>query len=142
MITYPISFFGSSQSSSGISTSWNTASSGFDLSCSVPKEFEGSGEHLSPEDLFLMALQNCFVATFKVFAAYSKLEYKELKVQSELVVDKDEGGRPVMKSILLDICIEGPSDSRKADILAKKTLDNGFILRSVKTQIVPKISII
>lgn len=140
MIAYPISFFGSGLATPGIENHWQVKASDFDLTCSVPKEFEGSGAALSPEDFFLLALQNCFVATFKVYAAYSKLEYVSLAVNSELIVDRDEVQRPVMKAFKLRITITNPSNQKKADLLVRKTIENGFILQSVKTQIITEIS--
>ena len=135
MITYPISFHGESQAGQGIQNEWKVISSSFESNCSVPKEFEGCGKAFSPEDFFLLSLQNCFVATFKVYAQYSKLNFDSLNVTGELVVDKNEANKPVMKILKLKIEISNPSDKKKSDILVKKTLENGFILQSVKTEI-------
>ncbi len=141
MINYPVSFFGESLSTSGIASPWKVKSSHFNSTCSIPKEFEGPGSDLSPEDYFLLALQNCFVATFKVFAKYSALEFEELLVHAELVVDKDSDAKPFMKLLNLKIDLKNASDLKKATLLVKKTLENGFILRSVKTQITTEVNI-
>lgn len=135
MISYPTSFYGTGEATSGIDKEWNVKSSEFSTKCSVPREFEGSGTAFSPEDFFLLSLQNCFIATFKVFAHYSKLNFDSLKVKAELIVDKDEKQKPVMKKLLMKIEFTNVSDQKKADILVKKTLENGFILQSVKTEI-------
>jgi organic hydroperoxide reductase OsmC/OhrA len=140
MIVYPISFFGSGVATPGIQNHWGVKASNFDLTCSVPKEFEGSGEAPSPEDFYLLSLQNCFIATFKVYAAYSKLNYDRLTVISELIVDKDDSQRPVMKAVKLKIEISNSSNQKKAELLVQKTLENGFILQSVKTQLITEIS--
>lgn len=139
MITYPISFHGESLAGQGIQSEWKVTSSSFKSNCAVPKEFEGSGKAFSPEGFFLLSLQNCFVATFKVYAEYSKLNFDFLKVTGELVVDKNESNRPVMKTLKLNIQITNPSDKKKSDLLIKKTLDNGFILQSVRTEIVTEV---
>ena len=136
MITYPISFHGSSEAAAGIQSEWKVSSSQFAATCSVPKEFEGSGSTFSPEDFFLLSLQNCFVATFKVYAEYSRLSFDLLNVTGELIVDKNENQKPVMKKLKLRIEISNPSDKKKADLLVKKTMENGFILQSVKTEVV------
>ena len=136
MITYPVSFYGKSEASAGIQNDWQVTSSGFSSSCAVPREFEGCGGAFSPEDLYLLALQNCFVATFKVYAEYSKLNFTQLQVSGELIVDKNENNKPVMKTLKLKIEITQASDKKKAELLIKKTLENGFILQSVKTEIV------
>ena len=141
MISYPISFHGVSEANSGMQNVWTVSSSNFETSCAVPKEFEGCGGTFSPEDFFLLSLQNCFIATFKVYAEYSKLNFDKLHVTSELIVDKNDNNKPVMKTLKLKIEITNPSDQRKADMLIKKTLDNGFILQSVNTEIIPEICI-
>jgi organic hydroperoxide reductase OsmC/OhrA len=135
MITYPVSFHGTSEATAGIQKEWKVSSSDFAVTCSVPREFEGSGSTFSPEDFFLLSLKNCFVATFKVYAEYSRLSFDLLKVTGELIVDKDENNKPVMKKLKLKIEISNPSDKKKADLLVKKTLENGFILQSVKTEV-------
>lgn len=135
MINYPVSFQGSGNATPGIQNEWKVSSSDFDLTCSVPKEFEGSGKTFSPEDFFLLSLQNCFVATFKVYAEYSKLNFDFLDVSSELIVDKNEAQKPVMKKLKLQIDLTNVSDKKKSDLLIRKTLENGFILQSVKTEI-------
>jgi organic hydroperoxide reductase OsmC/OhrA len=139
MVNYPVSFFGVSDATSGIKTSWDVKSSDFQSKCSVPTEFEGSGEAFSPEDFFLLSLQNCFVATFKVYAEYSRLQFDQLTVSCELIVDKNENQKPVMKALKIKIELQNPSDKKKADLLIKKTLENGFILQSVKTEIIPEV---
>jgi organic hydroperoxide reductase OsmC/OhrA len=139
MLSYPISFFGSSKATPGMETNWKTDASGNEISCAVPKEFDGSGIGMSPEDLYLLALQNCFLATFKVYAHYSKLTFKSVEVKSELVVDLDEAKKPCMRKILMRIDLTEASDLKKAQLLVKKALDNGFILQSVKTEIIPEI---
>ncbi|MDH4468244.1 MAG: OsmC family protein [Bacteriovoracaceae bacterium] len=140
MITYPISFFSESKMTPGIMLPWNTEASGIKTTCAVPKEFEGSSDGFSPEDFFALALQNCFMATFKVFAEHSKLEFKSVDVRAELVVDLDDTTkRPVMKQLKLSIDLSGASDETKAGRIIKKTLENGFILQSIKTQIIHEI---
>ena len=135
MINYPVSFFAESTAPSGLKTSWDVRSSDFEAVCSVPKEFEGNGGSFSPEDFFLLSLQNCFVATFKVYAEYPKLNFDRLDVHGELIVDKDDNQKPMMKIVNLKIAIHNVSDQKKAALLAKKTIENGFILQSVKTEI-------
>ena len=142
MIQYPIQFFGQSDAGPGIQKSWSTESSGFSANCSVPKEFEGDGTFQSPEDFFLLAVQNCFIATFKVYAHYSKLAFNQLTVESELEVNKTESGTTVMKSVSFKITLSGVSDEKKARLLVDKTLAQGFIIQSVKSEIKSQVTIL
>jgi organic hydroperoxide reductase OsmC/OhrA len=141
MINYPIIFEAQAEASAGIKALWTVEASGYSTSCSIPGAFDGPGGALSPEDFFLMGLQNCFIATFKVFAEYSRLKYDALQVQAGLKVNKDVGGKPWMESVELDIVIVGVEDHKRAQLLINKTLENGFILRSVKTEITAKVKI-
>jgi organic hydroperoxide reductase OsmC/OhrA len=141
MVNFPVAFIGQSQATSGIKTAWMTSASEGESACCIPPEFEGQGGNFSPEDFFLLALQNCFVATFKVYAEYSKLSFTNLQVKGELIVDKNDDGKPVMKDFNLMIEIDEVQDQKKALLLIKKTLSNGFILQSVKTNVVSHILI-
>lgn len=141
MITYPIQFESTGETGPGIQTKWHSCASNNNIHCSVPKEFEGPGEAFSPEDLYLLAIQNCFIGTFKVFAEHSKLTYTNLEVTSNLIVDKDEHSKPWMDRIHLQITFSGVSDERRLKLLVNKTLETGFILRSVKTKITSELLI-
>lgn len=135
MITYPIKFEGSALAPQGIATTWSTGASDFTFNCSVPKEFEGPGSECSPEDFFLMAAMNCFVATFKVYAHYSKFSFESLNVSAELIVDKNAEGKPCMKSVVLHALFKGAANHERAKSLVQKVMANGFILQSLKTEV-------
>ncbi len=139
MINYPIQFQASAETTSGIQSQWKIEASNFKTTCSIPESFEGPGGTFSPEDFFLLSLQNCFIATFKVFAEYSRFSYESLSVQALLTVDKDTAEKPCMKSVHLKIHLLGVTDLKKAQLLANKTLESGFILRSVKTELTSEI---
>jgi len=142
MIKYPITFQGSCDATPGISTSWETQATDTKLQCSVPVEFEGKGEFASPEDYFLMAVMNCFVATFKVYALYSKLAFKDLQLTAALTVDKNIEGKPCMKSVELLVNLTGVATPERARLLVDKVLANGFILQSIKTELTIQLTFI
>ncbi len=135
MIHYPISFFAEAKANSGIQTSWTIASKNIENACAVPSEFEGPGGALSPEDLFVQALTNCFVATFKVYAEKSRVEFSKVSVSAELIADLDAHKKPVMKSCTLRVKIEGSAQLDRVRTIAEKAFQSGFILNSVKTEV-------
>jgi organic hydroperoxide reductase OsmC/OhrA len=135
MIAYPIKFISKAFSSTGISKTWKVTSLNQEAICCVPPEFGGPGGGFSPEDFFAQALMNCFLATFKVYAEGSKIEYSDIEVTSELTVDKNESGQPVMSHIMLHILIQNGERPDRIEQLVLKTLRSGFILNSVKTKI-------
>ena len=140
MIQYPLSFSVEAQAPSGIQQNW-TASAGEHLAkMSIPPEFEGPGGAFSPEDLFALALSNCFVATFKVYAEKSKLQFSSVKAQAKLIVDLDEQKKPIMKSMTLEICLKGVENQDRARMLVERALKSGFILNSVKTNVTAELN--
>jgi organic hydroperoxide reductase OsmC/OhrA len=135
MIKYPISFSSRAQTASGIQRNWVVSSGDHALICAIPPEFEGPGGGLSPEDLYAQALTNCFIATFKVYAEKSNLDFLDLNVNSELFVDLNEQRKPVMKRMTIKVEIAGTEQEEKARSLAEKAFKSGFILNSVKTDL-------
>jgi organic hydroperoxide reductase OsmC/OhrA len=133
MPSYPLSFQAQAQIQDSSSTSWQVQSGPYATECAVPPEFQGPGGAWSPEDLFAQALLNCFVGTFKVLAQNSKLTYQNLQAQLDLTLDLDENKRPIMKSAQIRCRLREPSHPERAEMLAKKAFQSGFILNSVKT---------
>jgi organic hydroperoxide reductase OsmC/OhrA len=136
MIQYPISFHARSESASGIGQIWQIESQNLKIDCAVPVEFEGPGGAFSPEDLFAQALTNCFVATFKVYAEKSNLGFGQIIATSELIVDLAENKKPVMKKCFLNVKILNCENAERVKFIAKKAFEAGFILNSVKTEVV------
>lgn len=136
MKQYPMIFKVSAQSSEGINTSWTTSAAVNEqkVQMAIPPEFDGPGTGLSPEDLYAMALQNCFLATFKVFAEKSKLSFKDISIHSDLFVDRDEKGRPWMARINLKVTLSGVSQPDNGHRILEKTSQSCMILNSVNTQ--------
>ncbi len=135
MIKYPISFLANADSHSGIQSPWTAHSQNREIPCAIPVEFDGPGGALSPEDLFAQALANCFLATFKVYAEKSKVVYGRVSARAELIVDLDEFKRPVMKKFILHAEIAGAQQPERVRVLANRAFASGFILNSVKTEL-------
>ncbi len=139
MIQYPLEFPVDLVATAGIATAWRSQIPGREpLECAIPPEFEGPGGGFSPEDYFALAVANCFVATFKVIAERSRVVFAELKVNGRLVVDRDEAGRPMMKSMKLLVRIargdeEGASDRIRR--VFEKTTQSCIVANSVKTSV-------
>jgi osmotically inducible protein OsmC len=136
MIKYPLSFLVFAEAKSGIQTQWETHSESLseNLVGAIPPEFEGPGKGYSPEDFYALALANCFVATFKVFAEKSNLTYSTLNVKVRLDVDRDEKGLPWMAKAHFDIELHQPNQNEKADMLLKKVQKSCLVLNSVRTE--------
>lgn len=116
MVQYPMKFSVQSEASEGTQSAWVTRTQSFrhDVPVAIPPEFGGPGSGLSPEDIYAMALQNCFIATFKVFAEKSRLQYELIKVESVLEVDRNEKGSPWMAHIKLHVTLSGANQEENA----------------------------
>lgn len=136
MIKYPMFFKSQAAGPSGIQTAWTSATptQGQKLRLAIPPEFEGPGDGFSPEDLYVMALQNCFIATFKVFAEKSRLAFGSIEVEAELTLDRDDGGRPWMARCLLKVSLRECTQVETAKRILTRTSENCMILNSVNTE--------
>ena len=135
MIRYPLRFSVQSTAPSGVQTRWSTQSQDAgQVRCAIPESFGGPGAGASPEDFFAFAVANCFVATFKVIAEKSRLDYREVQIDSELTVDRDPQGAPWMASQHLIVTLSGASDSDRAERILTKTSQSCIVLNSIKTQ--------
>lgn len=135
MISYPMSFSANVSSNAATSDHWAVRASDLSSSCAIPNEFGGPGGAFSPEDFFVLALSNCFVATFKVYAQASKFSFDEIHVQGNLVLDKVEGNQPMAKSCEIYVSLDGVTDLSRAVMILKKVARSGILLNSVKTEL-------
>lgn len=140
MLQYPLLFRVQANASAGIGGAWNALVSSPShqlppVVCAIPPEFSGPGNGFSPEDLYAMALLNCFIATFRVMAEHSKLNFSDLGGQAVLEVDRNSSGVPWMARIRLTLRLSGTDDEAKAKRLLEKAAKSSMILNSVKTEI-------
>jgi organic hydroperoxide reductase OsmC/OhrA len=135
MINYPISFTAEVKAGPEIDSPWEASAGEFSTSCSIPPEFAGSGGAPSPEDFYLLALSNCFVATFKVFANASKLSFESIDLKSHLEIDQDSPGKASAKSCMITVSLNGVENTSRASMIMKKVSTTGILLNSVKSQL-------
>jgi len=118
----------------GMAATWQTEGPAeTPITGAIPPEFGGPGGGFSPEELYALALTNCFTATFKVIAEKSRLSYESIRVEGDLTVDLGEDKRPWMARIDLSATLEGTDDAEKAKRILEKASTSCLILNSVKT---------
>jgi organic hydroperoxide reductase OsmC/OhrA len=137
MIQYPLYFQVESKAQRGIHSQWATLTPGNpEAACAIPPEFEGPGGGYSPEDFFAMAMANCFVATFKVIAEKSKVEFESLRIAGRLTVDRNEKGQPWMAAIHLIVEVQpGATDPARIQRTLEKTSQSCIVAHSLKTPV-------
>lgn len=132
-MNYPVHFKVQAKSQGGIQHNWTSTATEAEIKTAIPPEFSGPGGGASPEDLYALSLGNCFLATFKVIAEKSKLNYELISVEVDLAVDYDEQKKLIMKSATLSAHLSRAENQDRALRLLQKTPDHCMILNSVKT---------
>ena len=101
----------------------------------IPPCFGGPGKEASPEDLYLLSLLNCLIATFKVFAEKSKLSYESLDGFAKLNLIQESSGVSSFKNIEIKLELFSPDNHVKAERLFNKVESQSMIVNSVKTNV-------
>lgn len=126
-------------SSNGIHSTWTSfleeTRASLPIQMVIPPEFEGPGGTYSPEDLYVLSLVNCYLATFKFIAEKSKLVFSEIKGEGTLLVEKGEEKSLWMKKANLHFTLKGAVQEERALNLLEKTKKNCMIINSVKTEV-------
>lgn len=135
MVTFPQTYTVSATAANGVASPWETSGpAGVTLIGAIPPEFDGPGGGFSPEELYALALANCFVATFKVVAERSRMAFKQLDVRAALTVDLSPEGKPWMAAMNFHVALSGVENIEKAHRLLEKSTTSCLILNSVKTE--------
>jgi organic hydroperoxide reductase OsmC/OhrA len=133
MIKYPLYFSGNSASPSGISTSWSSGANGLSpIECAIPQEFNGPGGGYSPEDLMVMAVMNCYIATFKVFAEKATLNFESIEVSGTIEINRLDSGIVGVKSLKINVKLDGASDNSKAMMILEETRKNCLMANALR----------
>ncbi len=130
-----ISFEVFSKSSFDTDKNWESTAGNQKITCDIPTEFHGKGAGASPEDLYGLALVNCYIATFKVIAKNSLLRYEDILGRSKVTIGKDESGQAWMEKVQIDINLRGASDYNKANRLLEMVKKRCMIINSVKSDV-------
>ena len=98
-----------------------------------PKEFGGSGEQWSPEDLLVSAVADCFVLSFKAVATASKFQWTSLSCSVTGTLDKvDRAMQFTALSIKPTLTVPADADVDRAHKLLEKSEQVCFITHSLK----------
>lgn len=115
------------------SDGWPTESRG-QFEVGIPSEFGGDFDGPAPENYYTIALTNCYVATFKVMADNSDLDFRELTADGTLKLRPDDGTTAV-DSFELTVELHVDSSDKKTEVLLQRTREHCFILDSVDFEV-------
>lgn len=107
-----------------------------------PKDFGGSGEHWSPEDLLMGAIADCFVLSFQSIATASNFIWERLicKAQGSL----EQVGREIKFTHIVvqaELFLTSESGEKKAKMLLDKAKRTCFVSNSLNAEISLEINI-
>jgi peroxiredoxin-like protein len=95
------------------------------LEIAPPPQFDGPGDHWSPEELLMASVANCFVLSFRAIAKAYKLEWTGIECESEGTLDKvDKKVRFTHVLTKAKLCIPASVDveaAQKALLKAEET---------------------
>lgn len=135
MVKFPMKFEVEANASSGINTQWTAQTDKLPpIPSAIPPEFMGPGGGYSPEDLFALAVVNCVIATFKVYAEKGKVSFDTVQGKALLTVDKlpTEAGFGMTK-IDISLSIKGAADTDQAKKTMEQAIKDCAVSNSIKS---------
>jgi len=106
------------------------------INFSSPPEFQGEPGMWTPEHLLVAAVATCFLATFRAFAENSKLHVVQLEVETEGLLEKEEGGFRFTRIVVRPrLTIADPVDQERAQRLLEKAERACLISRSLSSHV-------
>jgi len=98
-----------------------------------PKEFGGTGNEWSPEDLLVATVADCYILSFKAIAKASRLEWISLECDAVGKLDKEDRF-PQFTGFKLKVklVVDSNTDLKKADRLLHKADTICLITNSLK----------
>ncbi|HUK25909.1 MAG TPA: OsmC family protein [Terriglobales bacterium] len=104
---------------------------------SSPPEFGGQEGVWTPEHMLLAAVGSCFVATFRGVARASKLEFHDIDVQVEGIIEKEDGSLRFTKVIVRpEVRIVHEADRVRTGLLLEKAERLCLITHSLSSAVV------
>ena len=107
------------------------------LTVNAPAQFGGPGDAWSPETLFLAAVANCFVLTFRAVSQASRLEWKNLDCRAVGVLDKQDGKmRFTEVQLTEEFALAEREEEDKALRMIQKAEENCLVSNSLAVPVV------
>ena len=106
------------------------------LRTAAPADFDGPGDAWSPEQLLLASVQSCYLFTLRAVAHATRLEFLELELKAEGVVDR-QGGVTRFTEIALRPTLSVPpgTDPARVQAVLDKTKRACLVSASLATPI-------
>ena len=106
------------------------------LMAAEPEEFDGTGEHWSPEQLFVAMVADCLILTFRAIAKASNFEWVDLKCTAEGMLDRLDGvNRFTQIDVHTTLLLADDANEQKGLRLLTKAENQCLIKNSISAQV-------
>jgi organic hydroperoxide reductase OsmC/OhrA len=107
-----------------------------DIQSTAPPEFGGPAGNWSPETLFVAAIADCYILSFRSVANASKLEWSEIDCDAVGVLEKTTEGLwfPVIE-LAVTLRIPAGSDIARAERLLEKAEQVCLVSKSLRSEV-------
>ena len=106
------------------------------LRTAAPADFDGPGDAWSPEQLLLASVQSCYLFTLRAVAHASQLEFLELELKAEGIVDRQAGVTSFTEIILRPrLSVPPDMDPARVQAVLDKTKRACLVSASLSTAV-------
>ncbi len=107
-----------------------------DIQSTAPPEFNGPPGNWSPETLFVAAVADCFVLSFRAVANASRLDWSEIDCEAAGVLDRtDEGLWFTRIELQVKLRVPPGADPERAARLLEKAEQSCLVSKSLRSQV-------
>jgi organic hydroperoxide reductase OsmC/OhrA len=120
-----------------------TAQGKDDFTVTAPVEFNGPEGFWTPEDLFSASISSCYILTFRNLAKFKKLEWENIEVIVDALLEKTDSGYRFTKATIsprLTICCKSDADPYLS--LLEKAKEHCLVTKSMNTEFTLKPKVI
>ena len=113
-----------------------TASGLPDLTTNAPAEFGGPGNQWSPESLFMAAVADCFILTFRAIAKGSRMQWNQIQCQATGTLDRIDR-KPKFTEIQLHVTVtpQGDISTERVQRILEKPEEGCLITNSLSAAV-------
>lgn len=106
-----------------------------DVDTAPPAEFGGPGDHWSPETLFVASVSTCLILTFRSVARASKVEWIDIDVDTEGILDRvDHVNRFTEFTLKVKLTVPPSQDHEKAAHAVEKSEQICLVTNSISAE--------
>ena len=100
-----------------------------------PKEFDGAGDHWSPEQIFVAMVADCLILTFRAIASASKFSWMDIECNAQGVLERVNGVNKFTKiDVEVTLMLSSEADENKGLRLLTKAENQCLIKNSINAQ--------